>query len=66
MDPKFLYMIVRQDLERLERDAARERMARQLGTNARPGAPRRVLGRLLVRAGMWLMVSHVAPAGSME
>lgn len=60
MDPRFLYMIVRQDQQQQELRIARERLARSPDGRRHPRGPRRALGRMLVRAGMWLMVSHVA------
>ena len=57
MHPELLLMVIREDHERLGRDAARARLAASLD---RPGGrrlPRRIVGRLLVRAGLWLPAS---------
>ncbi len=67
MDPELLLTTIRQDHERLANDVARQRMAAELTRPRRPGLPRRTLGRLLVRAGLWLMVSRPAtPARSLD
>jgi hypothetical protein len=67
MHPELLLMVIRQDHERLERDAARERLAASLNGSRPPWLPRRILGRLLVRAGLWLLASLPArPARSLE
>ena len=63
MHPELLLMVVREDHERLERDAARERQAASLGGSPRPWLPRRILGRLPVGVRHWLLESsRVTPA----
>ncbi len=57
MNPDLLLMVIRQDHERLERDAARGRLAASLNGPGRAWLPRRVLGRLLVGVGQWLLAS---------
>jgi hypothetical protein len=62
MHPELLLMVIRQDHDRLERDAARGRLAASLGGSRQPWLPRRILGRLLVRTGHWLLASaHATP-----
>ncbi len=62
MDPELQLAMIRRDHERMVRDAARSRMASALHAG-RPALPRRLLGRLLVRAGLWLMLpSRPVPA----
>jgi len=60
MHPELLLMVIRQDHDRLERDAARGRLAASLGGSRQPWLPRRILGRLLVRVGLWLLASSRA------
>lgn len=57
MHPELLLTVIREDHERLERDAARARLAASLGRSDGPRLPRRIVGRLLVRAGLWLLAS---------
>ena len=64
MDPRLLYVVVRQEQARLEREAHWLRMARAARRPGRPGAPRRAVGRLLVRAGMWLLLPGASPTAA--
>ncbi|MGO9178133.1 MAG: hypothetical protein ACLQHS_02505 [Candidatus Limnocylindrales bacterium] len=67
MHPDLLLLVIQQDHERLEREAARDRLAASRCRPARAWLPRRALGRLLVRAGLWLLASRVTtPARSLE
>jgi hypothetical protein len=63
MHPELLLMVIRQDHERLECDAARGRLAASLGGSRQPWLPRRIVGRLLVRVGLWLLASLPATSG---
>ena len=60
MHPELLLMVIRQDHERRVRDAARGRLAASLNGSRRPWLPRRILGRLLVGVGQWLLASSRA------
>ena len=60
MNPELLLPVIRQEHERLERDAARARLAASLDGPRRPWLPRRILGRLLVGVGQWLLASSRA------
>jgi hypothetical protein len=67
MHPDLLLLVIQQDHERMARQAARDRLAASLHGTARAWLPRRTLGRLLVRAGLWLLASRVTtPARSLE
>jgi hypothetical protein len=60
MHPELMLMVVREEHERVERDAARRRLAASLNGPRRPRLPRRILGRLLVGVGQWLLASSRA------
>ena len=60
-------MVLRQEQDRLAKAAAQARLAAEFAGRGRPGLPRRTLGSLLVRAGLWLMLPHPAtPARSLD
>jgi hypothetical protein len=66
MDPRLLYVMVRQEQSRRELEADRQRLARAAAGPRRPGAPRRAVGHLLVRAGLWLLIPAAGATRSVD